>query len=139
MDHVKIISFFIMIVLLLVGCLSDDNDNRKNSEEIKIELTDNIFHNDDFLLNKRYQVNLNFSNNAIDVINLSLDDFILVTRIKTYIADKTPNLPHDINKSESKKFTIEFDTEENEEYENFRKIVYESKEYGLYYELQIPK
>lgn len=139
MNHIQLFSIFIMIVILLVGCISDDNEDRKNSKDIKIELIDDVYHNDDFLLNKRYQVNLNFSNNAIDVINLSLEDFKLVTKIKTYIADKTPNLPYNINKSESKIFTIDFDTDDNEDYGNFKKFVYESKKYGLYYELQIQK
>jgi hypothetical protein len=139
MNNVKIISFFIMIVIILVGCISNDNDNRKNSKEIKIELIDDIFHDDDFLLNQRYQVNLNFSNLDIDMINLSLDDFKLITKSKQYIADKSPNIPEHINKSETKNFVVSFDVDEDEKYENFKKVVYESKDLDLYYEFQVPR
>jgi hypothetical protein len=112
MNYVKIISFFIMIVIFLAGCLNDDSEKQQNSDEIKIDLIEDHFEN---------------------------DDFKLITKSKQYIADKSPNIPNHINKSESKNFVISFDVDENEKYENFKKIVYESKDLDLYYEFQIPK
>ncbi len=114
MDHVKIVSFFIMILIFLIGCISNDNDKPKISDEIKIDLIEDHFENNDFILNNYYQVRLNFSNLDMDIINLSLDDFILITESKEYIADKSPNIPECINKSETKNFVIRFDVDENE-------------------------
>ena len=134
-----IISVIVTIVILLVGCISTDNDKQRNSEEIEIQFIDDVFYNSSILLNYHYQVRLNFSNYAIEVINLSLDDFKLVTKFKTYIADKSPNIPAYINKSETKNFVVSFDTDDNEQYDDFIKVIYESNRYGLFYELPIPK
>jgi len=139
MNYVKIISLFIMIIIFLVGCISDDNDKLQNSDEINIDLIEDHFENNDFILNNYYQIRINFSNFDLDIIYLSLEDFKLVTKLKNYLADDSPNIPDSINKNETKNFVIVFDTDENEEYENFKKIVYESQDHDLYYELQIPK
>jgi hypothetical protein len=128
-----------MIIIFLVGCISDDNDKLQNSDEINIDLIEDHFENNDFILNNYYQIRINFSNFDLDIIYLSLEDFKLVTKLKNYLADDSPNIPDSINKNETKNFVIVFDTDENEEYENFKKIVYESQDHDLYYELQIPK
>ncbi|UCG68972.1 MAG: hypothetical protein JSV09_14475 [Thermoplasmata archaeon] len=139
MDIVKITYLFIIILIFLIGCLSNENDKPQNSIEIRIDLIEDHFENDDFILNNYYQVRLNFTNIEIDSINLSLEDFKLITKSKNYVADKSPNIPDSINQSETKNFVISFDVDEDEEYENLNKIVYELNTYGLYYEIKIPK
>jgi hypothetical protein len=139
MRSVKILSSFIIIMILFQGCVSTKEHERKNSDEIEIVFLDDVYYNSSILLNYHYQVRLNFTNHDLDSINLSLEDFMLISKSNCYYGDSSPNIPENIHKNETVNFVISFDTDNDEEYKNFKKIIYESKSQKLYYEIPIPK